>query len=518
MTRNYLDILADTIRDNWNEPALTDFYLTDEGSAHDTSRRNNYTYGEMYAQMMHLGDMFRALGLKKGDHIAICGSNSANWVVSYLAIAAFQGVSVNIMQTQSPEDIAYQIDFSDAKALITDKVLWDILKVYSLPKIEHVVSLDDFSLIRENDSTPDIKLIQDCSKENINIPPRNPDDLATICFTSGSSGISKGVMLSYLNISSSNIGVVNTCKIHNNKNVMSFLPLAHAYVLGTQILTPFHYGCHVYLFRNQFTFEGLLKALLAIKPYSVSVVPAIASAFINGKVKPLIPLITQWLEYLVIGGAEFSKTTEDALVHANIPIAPGYGLTETAALISLSPFSQYRNGSSGKVVDTLCCRISEEGEILVKGENVMLGYYKNPEATAQKIDADGWLHTGDAGYMDEDGYLYVTGRIGQDIIVLPNGENIHPEDIESKINALPEVADSIVVVRDGKLVALVVLEHAAKSKEQELHQQYMAEIRRTILRTVNPQLPLYSQLYDVELLDKPIERTAKHTIKRYLYK
>jgi long-chain acyl-CoA synthetase len=200
-----------------------------------------------------------------------------------------------------------------------------------------------------------------------------------------------------------------------------------------------------------------------------------------------------------------------------IPIAPGYGMTETVALICLINPSAYKVGSSGKVCDALTLRISPEGEILVKGENVMLGYYKDPEATARKIDKDGWLHTGDKGHLDEDGYLYVEGRLEQDIIVLPNGENIRPDNIESLINALPEVSESIVIARDGHLVALVVPSRASSETSETSASSSSSSLRRKILRTVNPSLPLFSQLYDVEITDQPLARTEKQTLKRYLY-
>jgi len=214
---------------------------------------------------------------------------------------------------------------------------------------------------------------------------------------------------------------------------------------------------------------------------------------------------------IYIGGSLFDDKLEKILLEAKVPISIGYGQTETGPLISYSVCSQYKQGTCGKIVEGMTAHIADNGEILVKGENVMLGYYKDPEATAQKIDADGWLHTGDKGHLDEDGYLYVEGRLEQDIIVLPNGENIHPEDIESKINALPEVKESIVLARDGHLVAIVVSQTPLALGEGK-------GMRLSVLRTINPQLPLYSQLYDVEITDFPLQRTEKQTIKRYLYK
>jgi long-chain acyl-CoA synthetase len=224
-----------------------------------------------------------------------------------------------------------------------------------------------------------------------------------------------------------------------------------------------------------------------------------------------ISLLHENCKQIYIGGASFDRELEKKLLAANVPISIGYGMTETGPMISYSTCDTYKYGTCGKIVDGMMARIAPNGEILVKGENVMLGYYKNPEATAQKIDADGWLHTGDRGHLDEDGYLYVEGRLEQDMIVLPNGENIHPDNIESKINALPEVAESIVIAREGKLVAIVVV-------SGELSADSRKALRLSILRSVNAQLPMYAQIYDIEWSEEPLARTAKQTIKRYLYK
>jgi len=214
---------------------------------------------------------------------------------------------------------------------------------------------------------------------------------------------------------------------------------------------------------------------------------------------------------MYIGGALFGKDKEKQLYAAGVPISIGYGMTETGPLISYSIHPLYRPNTCGKIVSGMTCRISPVGEILVKGDNVMLGYYKDPEATARKIDSDGWLHTGDKGHLDEDGYLYVEGRLEQDIIVLPNGENIRPDNIESLINALPEVKESIVLARKGNLVAIVIPKDLTVLTDPK-------DFRLSLLRTVNPQLPLFSQLYDVEITDQPLARTEKQTLKRYLYK
>ena len=543
MTENYLNILAETIRTNWDAPALTDFYLTEDGSAQDTTRGNHYTYGEMYSELCRVAELLTALGLKKGDHIAICGANSAHWAIAYLAIAKMQGVSVTVMHTLMPDEIARLVNFSDAKALFTDPDIWSDLSPIALgvkssarldvqrTSIEQkkgvrcVLSLADWSLL---DGYSDRAMSERRPRENrdISFPQSEPDDLQTICFTSGSTGAAKGVMLSYGNISASVRGVAESCVLHKNKKAVSFLPLFHAYVLGGQVLTPLSYGACVYSLCGCRLPEQMFLSIAMIQPYAVFLVPMLVAKLSDAKNISMLPMFTRTLEYMVIGGAEFPIQIEKALAEMRIPIAPGYGVTETAALISLSPFSDHRLGASGRIIQTLQARISPAGEILVKGENVMLGYYKDPEATARKIDSDGWLHTGDKGHLDEDGYLYVEGRLEQDIIVLPNGENIRPDNIESLINALPEVSESIVLARDGHLVAIVVpssplalgVKSSARLDVQWTSIEQKKGVRLSILRAVNPQLPLFSQLYDVEISDTPLARTEKQTLKRYLYK
>ena len=525
MTENYLDILVRTIRENWNQPALTDFYLTEDGIAQDTSRGNRYTYGEMYAEICRVAELLTAFGLQKGDHIAICGANSAHWVIAYLAVAKMQGVSVTVMHSLMPDEIANLVAFSDAKALFTDGDIWGEISplcgseelcsigcpvdIHRTKKgVRCVLSLADWSLL---DGHSDRAMTERQPREDrdISFPSSAPDDLAMICFTSGSSGSSKGVMLSYRNINASLLSlnqIFPSCI--ENKNILSFFPMAHMYGLLGDVLSQLIQGSAIFISKEvkiQFCEE-----INVVKPFQILLVPSLLNVLLTRFIKQET---IHSLQYGLVGGAVVDIEKVVFLRKRGFKLTTGYGLTEVTSLVSTIQPRYFRESSCGKIISTLETRFTPEGEILVKGENVMLGYYKNPEATAQKIDKDGWLHTGDAGYMDEDGYLYVTGRIGQDMIVLPNGENIHPEDIENKINALPEVQESIVVARDGHLVAIVRPTDLSQNTPN-IHK----EIRHTILCTVNPQLPGFSQLYDVEFIDQPLARTAKQTIKRYLYK
>ena len=508
MTQNYLNILAETIRNNWDQPALTDFYLTEDGSAQDTTRGNHYTYGEMYVEICRVAELLTSLGLKKGDHIAICGANSSHWVIAYLAIAKMQGVSVTVMHTLMPEEIARQVDFSDAKALFADAELWEELAPLHRPilgDLSFVISLADWSLLS---GCSDRAMTERRPRDNrdISFPQSAPDDLAQICFTSGTSGNPKGVMLSIRNMSFCVSSVGNTFHACNNRHAVAILPLSHSFGIGYPLVALVD-SANVFLPSIDESLSEIITSIKVIQPYALGIIPQFLSVFLSCDDNKDYA----FLDDIIVGGASLSLQSVKLLRAKGFPITCGYGTTESTASISMVVHSQYRVGSSGKICAALSCRISPAGEILVKGENVMLGYYKDPEATAAKIDKDGWLHTGDKGHLDEDGYLYVEGRLEQDIIVLPNGENIRPDNIEVLINALPEVKESIVLARDGKLVAIVVAD------PQPLPSRRGDDLRRTILRAVNPQLPLFSQLYDVEITDVPVQRTEKQTIKRYLY-
>ena len=509
MTEHYLDKLARTINENRNQPALTDFYLTEDGSAQDTSRGNHYTYGEMYAEILRLGELFKELGLHKGDHIAICGANSAHWVIAYLAIAAYQGVVVTILHSQSPEDIVHQIDFSDAKALFTDSDLWEELKSQSLSQVEYVISLDQWQILHGEEIQ--ISNLQfSISNREARFAHGEPDSLAMICFTSGSTGVSKGVMLSYDNVDGNVNNALETYPENTKVNAMAMFPFSHMLGVVCEVLAQLIKGNVIYIVCAPLSFKNIANSLSSVKPYAFCGVPIVIQTLFQKYYVELNDYMRLTCKLAIIGGSHMPQEMEKRIIDAKWPLAIGYGQTETGGCISLSNSLLHRLGSCGKVTRELTAKIIDN-ELCVKGSKVMLGYYKDPEATARKIDKDGWLHTGDKGHLDEDGYLYVEGRLEQDMIVLPNGENIHPEDIERKINALPEVKESIVLARDGKLVAIVFPKDLIVLTDPKA-------FRRTILRTINPELPLYSQLYDVEITDTPLQKTEKQTIKRYLYK
>ena len=419
-----------------------------------------------------------------------------------------QGVSVTVMHTLMPDEIARLVAFSDAKALFTDEELWSELKSQSVPQVGSVIGLENWQILRGENLQ--ISIFQSpISNSDCGFPQSAPEDLAMICFTSGTSGKPKGVMHSYRSISGGVKGSINTLPSITRRNYISILPLAHIFGLVGDI--DHLINAHNIVYVRAFSPKDLLGVLFKTSPYIFVTVPKVLERLLAIRPDLLEIFRKIGIEGITCGGSILNSNLEDVLVKNKFPLVSLYGTTE-GMIFSGSKYHEYKSQSCGKIVSGMVARISPAGEILVKGENVMLGYYKDPEATAAKIDSDGWLHTGDKGHLDEDGYLYVEGRLEQDIIVLPNGENIRPDNIESLINALPEVSESIVLARDGKLVAIVVPQITNQQSPMT-----NTDLRRKILRAVNPSLPLYSQLYDVEITDTPLAKTEKQTIKRYLY-
>lgn len=502
MIRNYLEILSDTIHSNWSEIALYDY------SEFDENHGNRYTYGELHSKIKWLCYRFFQYGLRKGDHIAICGENSANWAVAYLSVAAFHGVSVTVLNTQTIDNISTQIAFADSKAIIVDDDIWiDLHNKY--PEQNYLVfSLHDFSTLscltgttNNNSDTLD----EYCSFSG------PIDELAQICFTSGSVNRPKGVMLSYRSLSANVTYNYALFSKYKSKNSVVILPSAHIYGLVLELLQPLCVGTHIHILQY-WTINSLPAMLSRIRPSIIMFVPYIFQSFINhvsANLKDtknlrnhILTSLGGEIDLISIGGASLPPSFERLLLELHLPIALGYGMTECGPRISISLCGETRIGSVGKIVPTLEAKIVD-CEILVKGDNVMLGYYKDKEATSNKINESGWLRTGDIGSFDKDGYLYITGRKEQDFIVLPSGEKIRPQNIENILNSDAHIIESLVVSKEGKLAALVY------TKDQ-------LDIFELIAK-VNSQLPIYSQLSTIEIVQEPFQKTEKQTIKRYLY-
>jgi long-chain acyl-CoA synthetase len=537
--------LSDVIAGNWDKPALTNY-----------GEEQEYTFGDLAREIMRLHTLFRLLGVKKGDKIAITGRNSANWGVAYLAIMTYEAVVVSILQDFKAEDIRRLVEHSDSKLLFCGPYVWRDLQSEQMPTLSAIIGLQDFDLLRgEADAQAAIAAWADEFKKEYPAESVQPEDikfnsdldeLCLINYTSGSTGSPKGVMLNARSLSSNVETGMDFLPAPKDGTVVSILPMAHMFGQVAEFLYPLCSGCHIYFLTKTPTPTILLKALQEVQPYEVVMVPLviekiykkniasrisskIVRAFwktpiiggtIRNKVKKALKKSFGGnIKYFLLGGAALNPEVEDCLLDIRFPLTVGYGMTECGPLIGGNPPSKFKARSCGKPVLNMEVKIDEPndkgiGEILVKGENVMLGYYKNPEATRAAFTHDGWMRTGDLGYLDRHKNIYLKGR-NKTMILGASGQNIYPEEIEDKLNNLEGVGESIVVEREGKLIGLVFPD------EQTTKGWGLEDIERLMkenLQKLNKLIPGYSQVSHIEIKEEPFEKTPKKSIKRFLYK
>lgn len=545
MEKHFLSRLNDTMLEYWDAPALSNYGETEE-----------YTFGGLAKEILRLETLFDLLGLQAGDKIALTGRNCANWAVAYLAIAAHRGVVVSILQDFKAEDIKKLLEHSDSKALFVGPNVWRELQKEELNHLDVIISLTDFSIISASDeqkqrvSTWDAvfaeKYPNGVHREDIHFDG-NADDLAIINYTSGSTGSPKGVMLNGRALSNNVEVAMELLPVPKNcKRVVSILPLAHAFGQLSDFLYPICCGCHIYYLTKTPTPAILLKALGDVRPYIVTMVPLVIEKIYKAKIaaqlsKGIVQKLwkTQILgkfvrmkvrsvlsksfggnvKYFLLGGAALNPEVEDFLKEIHYPLSIGYGMTECAPLISGSHPTKFKARSCGAIVSNMEAKIDHPnaegvGEVLVRGENVMQGYYHNEEATKEAFTKDGWMRTGDLGYLDKDNVIYLKGR-NKSMILGASGQNIYPEDIENKLNNLEAVGESVVVEREGRLVALVFPDEQA-SRRMTLED--MQKLMKENLQKLNKLMPGYSQVSNIEIKEEPFEKTPKKSIKRFLYK
>ena len=547
-TKHYLSYLQDTMHSNWDNLAMTDI-----------DGENKYTYAELAAAIAKLHTTWHECGIKEGDKIALCGRNCANWGLLFLAAESYKAVVVSILPDFTPEGIYALIDHSEASLLYVGPNVKKKIDVTQMKGLKATIFMDDMSLIAADDKFHKKYEGADAAFEkaypngvqlsDVNYPIDNYDDLAVINYTSGSTGNPKGVMLTHLNLSG-NVEFAHTRIPHKKGDkVLSMLPIAHMFGLMFEFIYQVCEGAQVYFLTQPPTPTVLMKAFAQVKPFMILTVPLVVEKIIKKGVLPKIstPMMkVLWktpflknvirkkvkegldkmfggeLRYLIIGGAALNGEVEQVLHDIKYQYCVGYGMTECGPLISYEDWWDYAFHSCGKELPQCHVRIDSEdptgkdGEIQVKGINVMKGYYKNEEATKAIFTEDGWMRTGDLGVLDKAGNIYIHGR-SKNMILGPSGQNIYPEELEDKFNSLPCVAESIVVSRDGKLVALVFPDTSADGRKllgtKSLTQQ-MEENRLA----ANAKLPQYSQINSVELVAQEFEKTPKRSIKRYLYK
>ena len=543
---HYLQRLQDATRKYWDKPAL------------NTLGGDSFTYSQMATDIARFHIVFEKAGFKKGDKIALCANNGAKWGFAYLAVNTYETVIVPILADFTPESVMGLVNHSDSVALFTNAARWAKMDPEKMPALKVAFDVDTWKVlfcrdakIQEAVDNLDTLFAEKYPKgfgpEDVVFPTDNWDDLSTINYTSGSTGDPKGVMLTYRNFSA-NVDFDQRYMPAGDK-IVSMLPMAHMYGLVIEFIYPLCNGTSIYWLGKAPTPASLLKAFADVKPYLLVTVPLVMEKIYKSKLKPtmdkpLIKVLTKIpgikniiykkvkdglceafggkVREFIMGGAALNPEVERLFKAIKLPYVVGYGMTEGCPLMAYSGWRTYVPGSCGKPVDITEIRIDSDdpqhvvGEIQAKGDNITIGYYKNPEATANAFTEDGWLRTGDLGVMDADGNIFIRGR-SKNMILGPSGQNIYPEEIEVVVNNQPFVMESVVVDRGGKLVALVFLDEQAIASSL-LDNEAKAEIPENIRLGSNRLLPSYSQIAKVELVDKPFEKTPKMSIRRFLYK
>ena len=546
MQKHYLNYLTEVVSHQWNDTALTDY-----GEDHE------YTFGEMAIEMLRLHLLFEKLGIKRGDKIALAGRNCANWAVAYLAIAAYEGVCVSILQDFTAEDINHLLDHSDSELLFVGPYVWKDLQNQTMPaKLKAALSLADWNplYVQEGVSVPDKKELdalfkaqypQGVEPEDISFSA-DPDALSLINYTSGSTGSPKGVMLNGRSLSNNVEVGMKMLPVDPGQRLVSMLPLAHMFGQICELLYPLCSGTHIFFLTKSPTPSILLKALKDVQPYLVVTVPLVIEKIYK---KNLDPMLSKWairafwhvpvigdiikgrvksalksafgghLRYFICGGAAMNPVVEKCLMDIHFPLSIGYGMTECGPLIGGNPPKYFKARTGGVPVMNMEVKIDKPneagiGEILVKGENVMLGYYKNPDATNAAFTEDGWLRTGDLGRLDRRKNIYIKGRC-KTMFLGASGQNIYPEEIEDKLNNQEAVGESLIVEREGKLVALVFPDETLTKR---MSRDEIIALMKANLEKLNHLIPSYSKVSNIEVQDKPFEKTPKRSIKRFLYK
>ena len=552
LKENLIKIYEQSFRDNRELPALTDYF-----------KNETFSYYEMAKEIAKLHLLFEQCGIQKGDKIALIGRNNPRWVIAYLATITYGAVIVPILQDFNPNDINHIINHSESKLLFLGDTFWDVIDEERVAGIKAVFSLTDFRCIyeREGDEITSFqknivkhyrsRYPRGFSADDIQYPEVGNDEVCLLSYTSGSTGFSKGVMLTVNNLTVQ-LAYVLPKKYHfRGSRVLCFLPLAHAFGAAIDMLCSLGAGTHVTLLGRIPSPKILVEAMAEVRPHIICSVPMIIEKVVKKQIFPIlgsglmktalsIPLIDnvvyaqvrkklvatmggEFLEF-VVGGAALNAEVEEFLHRIKFPITVGYGMTECGPLISHRLYTDgYVPTSAGRLLSEFCeCRILSPdaahipGEILIRGEQVMKGYYKNPEATAEAIDADGWLHTGDMGTIDADGNIFLRGR-SKTMILMSGGQNVYPEEIEAKLNNLAYVLESLIVERDGKLVALVVPDYEQLDAAGLPHSQ-LGDLMADTLKELNSLVASYEKVAQIELRPTEFEKTPKKSIKRFLYR
>ena len=548
MENRFLGLIENSIKEHWDLPAFSDY------------NGHTYHYKDVARRIEKFHIILEHAGIKKGDKVALVGRNSSNWAICFFGILAYGAVAVPILHEFKPDNIHHIVNHSGAKAVLAGANNWENMNEQMMPDVKLFMMLDNFSIVKSKNK--DVRVVRDrineyfgkkyprsFTSDDVKYHTEQPEELAVLNYTSGTTSFSKGVMIPFRSLwSNTQFAYDNLPFIHPGDSVVCMLPMAHMYGLAFEILNCVNKGCHVHFLTRTPSPKIIAEAFARVKPALILAVPLIIEKIVKNKIfpeleKPLIKLLLK-VPYLdqkvldtiakklndsfggkfgevVIGGAALNKEVEEFLRSIKFRYTVGYGMTECGPLVAYEQWDTFKKGSVGRIVDRMEVRIDsadpakEVGEILVRGMNVMLGYYKNPEATKAVMMRDGWMRTGDLGTIDSDGFLYIRGR-SKTMILGPSGQNIYPEEIEDRLNNMLYVAESLIISQGGKLVALIYPDWEQVDKAGIQHSE-IEKLMQQNVDLLNAEMPSYSKVSCFKLYQEEFEKTPKRSIKRYLY-
>ena len=548
MEKSFLSLIENSIKKNWDLDALTDY------------KGATLQYKDLARKIEKLHILLEESGVKPGDKVALCGRNSSHWGVAFLATLTYGAVAVPILHEFKADNVHNIVNHSEARILFVGDVAWEGLNEAAMPNLEGIIQMNDFTLLvcrseklayaREHlNEMFGHKFPRNFRKEHIHYRKEDPEELALINYTSGTTSGSKGVMLPYRVLWSNTQFAFEVIDMHAGEPVISMLPMAHMYGMSFEFIYEICVGAHIYFLTRTPSPKIIFQAFSDVKPRIVISVPLIIEKIIKKNVLPKletlkmkillrVPIVSDKIKAavreqmiqafggnfyeVIIGGAAFNQDVEKLLKSIDFPYTVGYGMTECGPIIGYEDWKKFKPGSCGKAAPRMEVKIDSAdpqnivGEILTRGDNTMIGYFKNPEATKQALDADGWLHTGDLGIMDAEGNIFIKGR-SKNMLLGPSGQNIYPEEIEDRLNNMPFVCESIVIQQsDSKLAALIYPDFDA-AYAQKLSNEDIEKAMEENRRTINVELPAYSQITRVKIYPEEFEKTPKKSIKRFLY-
>ncbi|MFH0756951.1 MAG: AMP-binding protein [Bacteroidota bacterium] len=545
---NFIKLYEKSFAENWDLPALSDY------------NGGSYTYGELAIQVARLHLLYEGLGIKKGDKVAVFGKNSAHWCIASMSVFTYGAVAVPILADFRPADAHTIINHSDSVMLLADRQIMESLSEDKMKNVKGFLALDDFQVLSKKPSELFTRAFDQVDerfrkkyegglkREHIRYAEVDNGEVAQINYTSGTTGFSKGVVLTARSLAGNVDFAMRSIELNAGEKMLSIIPLAHCYGCAFDFLFPLAVGVHVTILGKIPATPVILKAFSEIQPHLILFVPIFFEKLYKKKVLPTlqkgsmkvltkIPVINGIIygairkklyqsfggrfREAVLGGAALGKEVEDFMTKIKFPFTIGYGMTECGPLISYEGFATTRKGSSGKILDFMELKINsadpynEPGEILVKGDNLMEGYYKNEEATKEAVDAEGWLHTGDLGVTDEDGFIYIKGR-SKSMLLGSSGQNIYPEEIESKLINLPYISEAVVLMNSDHRLEALVFPDAEQVSADGVEGELAAKMEEN-RKALNQQVAAYETLIKIHIRNSEFEKTPKRSIKRFLY-